>query len=107
MAWDRKHLLDIESLSKEEILTVLDTARGFMIIHVSSHTAAKAAVGTTPAVPESVHASFISVRTPPMLKSKEMDRVLQERKFEKQLGDLIKTLRAKAKIETIYKDLVF
>ena len=29
MSWTRHHLLDIESLSREEILTVLDTARGF------------------------------------------------------------------------------
>ncbi|MDA0749530.1 MAG: aspartate carbamoyltransferase catalytic subunit [Verrucomicrobia bacterium] len=29
MSWNRKHLLDIYSLSKEEILTVLDTAKGF------------------------------------------------------------------------------
>ena len=29
MSWHRKHLLDIESLSAEEITTVLDTAREF------------------------------------------------------------------------------
>src|SRR5437763_10480232 len=29
MTWNRKHLLDIESLSAEEISTVLDTARAF------------------------------------------------------------------------------
>src|SRR6266403_1530872 len=29
MSWTRKHLLDIESLSAEEILLVLDTARAF------------------------------------------------------------------------------
>jgi aspartate carbamoyltransferase catalytic subunit len=29
MSWNRKHLLDIESLSAEEIITVLDTARAF------------------------------------------------------------------------------
>src|SRR6187200_3440568 len=29
MSWDRKHLLDIESLTAEEIITVLDTARAF------------------------------------------------------------------------------
>ena len=29
MAWTKKHLLDIESLTAEEILSVLDTARGF------------------------------------------------------------------------------
>lgn len=32
MNWNRKHLLDIESLSKEEILTVLDTARAFKAV---------------------------------------------------------------------------
>lgn len=29
MSWTRKHLLDIQSLSKEEIQTILDTARAF------------------------------------------------------------------------------
>src|SRR5208282_4086466 len=32
MAWNRKHLLDIESLSAEEIVTVLDTARAFKAV---------------------------------------------------------------------------
>src|SRR5215469_14126266 len=32
MSWTRKHLLDIESLSPEEILTVLDTARAFKAV---------------------------------------------------------------------------
>ena len=32
MSWNRKHLLDIESLTPEEILTVLDTARGFKAV---------------------------------------------------------------------------
>ena len=32
MAWNRKHLLDIESLSADEILTVLDTARAFKAV---------------------------------------------------------------------------
>jgi aspartate carbamoyltransferase catalytic subunit len=32
MTWHRKHLLDIESLSAEEILTVLDTARAFKAV---------------------------------------------------------------------------
>ena len=29
MSWNRKHLLDIQSLTPEEIITVLDTARAF------------------------------------------------------------------------------
>ena len=32
MTWTRKHLLDIESLSAEEIMTVLDTARAFKAV---------------------------------------------------------------------------
>src|SRR6201992_2987661 len=32
MPWHRKHLLDIESLSADEIITVLDTARGFKAV---------------------------------------------------------------------------
>jgi len=32
MSWHRKHLLDIESLSAEEIVTVLDTARAFKAV---------------------------------------------------------------------------
>lgn len=32
MSWDRRHFLDIESLSAAELLTVLDTARGFKAV---------------------------------------------------------------------------
>src|SRR5947199_4061367 len=32
MSWSRRHLLDIESLSPEEIITVLDTARAFKAV---------------------------------------------------------------------------
>src|SRR5512140_250500 len=32
MAWNRKHLLDIESLTAEDITTVLDTARAFKAV---------------------------------------------------------------------------
>src|SRR4051812_14421505 len=32
MTWERKHLLDIESLTSEEIITVLDTARAFKAV---------------------------------------------------------------------------
>ena len=32
MSWNRKHLLDIESLTADEIVTVLDTARAFKAV---------------------------------------------------------------------------
>ncbi|MEI8243222.1 MAG: peptidylprolyl isomerase [bacterium] len=86
---------------------VLDTVRGYMLIRVTARTAAKPAAGATPAVPETVRASFINVRTLPLLKGKELDRMIQERKFSKDMMDLLKSLQSKAKIETIYKNLSF
>ena len=38
MSWNRKHLLDIESLTAAEITTVLDTALAFIEQHLSQHT---------------------------------------------------------------------
>ena len=32
MSWNRKHLLDIQSLSAEELVVVLDTARSFKAV---------------------------------------------------------------------------
>ena len=32
MSWNRRHLLDIQSLSRDEIITVLDTARAFKAV---------------------------------------------------------------------------
>src|SRR6202789_2376249 len=32
MSWNKKHLLDIESLTADEILTVLDTSRAFKLV---------------------------------------------------------------------------
>lgn len=32
MSWNRRHLLDIQSLSREEIITILDTARSFRAV---------------------------------------------------------------------------
>ncbi len=89
-----------------ELGPVLDTPRGYLLVRVTARTAAKAASGATPATPETAHVSCINVRTPPMLKGKDMDRMIQERKFGQEFNDLLKSLRAKAKIETIYKDLV-
>lgn len=90
-----------------EIGPVIEANRGYMVLKVTAHTAAKAAAGTTPAVPETAHVSSICVRMPPMLKSADMDRVVQGRKFDKSVMEFLKALRAKAQIETIYKDLAF
>jgi parvulin-like peptidyl-prolyl isomerase len=85
-----------------EIGPVLETSRGCLVLKVVSRTAAKPAAGATPAVPESARASFLTVRMPPPLPASELTRVIQDRKLQQ----TIKALRAKAHIETIYKDLV-
>jgi parvulin-like peptidyl-prolyl isomerase len=90
-----------------EIGPVVESARAFLVLKVTSRAPAKPAVGATPAVPESVRASYLSVRTLPILNGKDLDRVLQARKFDKDLADLLKNARAKSKIETIYTDLRF
>jgi len=89
-----------------EVGPIMENPRGYMLLRVTSHAAAKAATTTTPAVPETVRASFLLVRTPPALKTKDMDNLIQQRKFQDGLKELLKNLRAKAKIETIYQDLV-
>lgn len=94
-------------LKVNEISPVLETPRSYLLVRVTAHTAAKAAAGATPARPETVRASVINVRAPSPPNSKEMERIIQERKFGQAMTDLLQSLRAKAKIETIYKDLVF
>ena len=47
------------------------------------------------------------VRMPPDLKEKETQQVIQARKFDKELQAFLASLRAKARIETIFKDLQF
>jgi len=37
MSWNRKHLLDIESLTAAEIMTVIDTARAFKAVGKRHH----------------------------------------------------------------------
>lgn len=86
-----------------EIGPVVETPRGYLVIKVVARTAAKPAAGATPAVPESARASFLTVRMPPTLPASELNRVILDRKLQQS----IKSLRAKAHIETIYRDLAF
>ena len=84
-----------------EIGPVLNTARGCMIIRV------RARAEATPELLATARASFILVRMPPDLKEKETEQVIQARKFDKELQAFLASLRAKARIETIFKDLQF
>jgi parvulin-like peptidyl-prolyl isomerase len=84
---------------------VIDTRFGFHIIKVSAHTKAKAATATTPAVPETVRASHILIKTPSM-SGREIQNEVMRRKYAKGVEDYYKTLREKVKVECMFTDLV-
>lgn len=90
-----------------EIGPVLDTAHGYLIIQVTGRVAARTAVDNTPAAPESVNASMLTVRAPALPAGKVADSVILNRKTSQALADFLQSLRAKARIETIYKDLEY
>lgn len=90
-----------------EIGPVIEVPAGYDIIKVTSRTAAKPAAGTTPAVGEILHATHILFKAPPMLTGKSIDNVIRGRKYDEGLKQLLQNLRSKAKIETIYADMVF
>ena len=86
-----------------EIGPIVETRYGYHIIKVAAHTPAKAATATTPATPESVHASHILAKAP-TVSVRDMDVLIKRQKYDSGLKDLLVGLRAKAKIETIYSD---
>jgi parvulin-like peptidyl-prolyl isomerase len=78
----------------------------FVLVKATGRTPAKPAAGTAPAVPESVRASVILVRTDPTMTSREIDEDIRARKYKEGLAALLGELRSKAKIDTIYKDVL-
>ncbi len=86
---------------------VVETKFGYHIIKVAAHTPAKAATATTPAVPETARASHILIKAPPVLGGKALHDEIRTRKYKAGVDALYMDLKGKAKIETIYKDLVF
>lgn len=81
-----------------EIGPVVETDFGFHIIKVTARNAAKTAVGETPATPETVQASHILIKAPPVV---TRDSVRKEM-LDKQLGPAMKAylaeLESKSKI---------
>ena len=77
-----------------------------MILKVTARTPAKAATAAAAATPETVRASCILAKSAPTLTAKDMDALIQRKKLMDGMNNLLKDLRSKSKIETIYKDLV-
>ncbi len=95
------------NLKGNEISPVLEVPVGYDIIKVTGRTAAKAATATTPAVSETLHASHVLFRAPPLQTAKSIDNAVRMRKYDEAFKALLHELRSKAKIETIYTDMVF
>jgi parvulin-like peptidyl-prolyl isomerase len=90
-----------------EIGPVVETRLGYVILKVTAHTSAKAATATTPEVPETVRASQILLRAPPVLSGRDLQDEIRRRKYVKGVETLYGALKAKAKIECAYKEMVF
>ena len=62
MSWTRKHLLDIESLTAEEISTVLDTARAFKAVGERAIKKVPALRGKSQPLPRASHGCVHGMR---------------------------------------------
>jgi len=95
---------------KQEVGTVSPvflTRFGYHILKVTAHSPAKAATGSTPAIPESVRVSHILLKTVPINRKKLSESILRT-KYNAGVEAYFRELKEKAKIEClIYKDMTF
>jgi len=103
-----KKLEDVAfSLKVGAISPIIETAQGYHLIKVTSHTHAQTATASTPAIPETVRASQILIRRIPVDR-KRITETLRQAKFNADVKTYYSELRSKAKIECyLYKDMKF
>ena len=86
---------------------IIETKRGYHLIKVTAHTAAKAATASTPAIPETVRASQILLKTIPIDRQRIKETILRT-KYNKGMQAYFTELKAKVKVECyLYKDMTF
>jgi hypothetical protein len=86
---------------------IVETRFGYHLVKVTSHTPAKAATATTPAIPETVRASHILVKSIP-IDRKRINETLLKAKYNKGVQTYLSELKSKAKIECyLFKDMTF
>jgi hypothetical protein len=86
---------------------IIESRFGYHIVKVTAHAPARKATASTPAIPETVRASHILLKTIPVDKARINDTLLKS-KFNKGVQEYFAELKAKAKIECyLFKDMTF
>jgi len=89
------------------ISPVFQTRFGYHVLKVTAHSPAKAATGSTPAIPETVRVSHILLKSIPVDRKRISDSILRT-KYNAATEAYFRELKAKAKIECLlYKDMKF
>jgi len=95
----------IFGLPPGRVSEVVETNQGYHLIKVKTHTPAQPATATVPAVPETVRAAHILIKSLP-LNRPQVTQALMRAKFEKERRAFFEALRCKARIECpLYPDL--
>ncbi|MDX9868263.1 MAG: peptidylprolyl isomerase [Kiritimatiellia bacterium] len=90
-----------------EIGPVIETRFGYHIIKTTSRMPAKAATATTPAVPETVRAAHILIKSVPVNRKRLSDTILR-RKYNAGVETFFAELKKKAEITCyLYRDMTF
>lgn len=86
---------------------IVETDLGFHLIKVTAHAPAQAASASTPAVPETVHASHILIKRIPVDRKKISESILRS-KYNAGVQNYFTELKAKSKVECfLYTDMKF
>jgi parvulin-like peptidyl-prolyl isomerase len=90
-----------------EISEIITSPYGYHIIKVTAHSPAQDKTDSTPAIPETIRASHILIKTVPIIKKKIIE-TLQKEKYQQESKELYRNLLKQADVKCfLYDDIEF